>query len=90
MKYIAYGSNMSQEQMAFRCPEARLVGTGYIEIVRKMIEEKELKLIVFDLTNVRPAQIRNLEEKLKCRVIGRNEVILDIFARRARSAETAR
>ena len=30
MKYIAYGSNMVQEQMAFRCPDARLIGTGYI------------------------------------------------------------
>ena len=31
MKYIAYGSNMVQEQMAFRCPDARLIGTGYIK-----------------------------------------------------------
>ena len=30
MKYIAYGSNMVEEQMAVRCPEARLIGTGYI------------------------------------------------------------
>ena len=30
MKYIAYGSNMSAEQMAFRCPNARLIGTGYL------------------------------------------------------------
>ena len=30
MKYIAYGSNMVQEQMAGRCPDARLIGTGYI------------------------------------------------------------
>ena len=30
MKYIAYGSNMVQEQMAYRCPDARLIGTGYI------------------------------------------------------------
>ena len=30
MKYIAYGSNMVEEQMAWRCPDARLVGTGYI------------------------------------------------------------
>ena len=30
MKYIAYGSNMSQEQMAFRCPNAQLIGTGYL------------------------------------------------------------
>ena len=30
MKYIAYGSNMVREQMAVRCPDARLIGTGYI------------------------------------------------------------
>ena len=30
MKYIAYGSNMVQEQMAYRCPDARLIGTGHI------------------------------------------------------------
>ena len=34
MKYIAYGSNMVEEQMAVRCPEARLVGTGYISGAR--------------------------------------------------------
>ena len=31
MKYIAYGSNMVKEQMAARCPDARLIGTGHIE-----------------------------------------------------------
>ena len=30
MNYIAYGSNMVQEQMAFRCPGARLIGMGYL------------------------------------------------------------
>jgi len=34
MKYIAYGSNMSVEQMEYRCPDARLIGTGYIEGAR--------------------------------------------------------
>lgn len=34
MKYIAYGSNMVESQMAFRCPDARLIGTGYIERAR--------------------------------------------------------
>ena len=34
MKYIAYGSNMVEEQMAFRCPNARLIGTGYIVAAR--------------------------------------------------------
>lgn len=31
MKYIAYGSNMSIEQMAYRCPDAYVVGVGYLE-----------------------------------------------------------
>ena len=30
MKYIAYGSNMVEEQMAYRCPNAKLVGTGQL------------------------------------------------------------
>ena len=34
MVYIAYGSNMVEDQMAFRCPEARLIGTGYISGAR--------------------------------------------------------
>ena len=34
MKYIAYGSNMVKEQMDYRCPDARLIGTGYIEKAR--------------------------------------------------------
>ncbi len=66
---------------------AFIIGTGYVEKLKLLISEQDLKLIVFDLNNIRPAQIRNLEEELKCRVVGRNEIILDIFARRARSAE---
>ncbi len=34
MRYIAYGSNMIKDQMAFRCPEAQLVGTGHIRGAR--------------------------------------------------------
>lgn len=30
MKYIAYGSNMNTQQMKYRCPDAKLLGTGYI------------------------------------------------------------
>lgn len=34
MKYIAYGSNMNVEQMAFRCPHAKIYGVGHIENYR--------------------------------------------------------
>ena len=67
---------------------AFIIGKGYIEKIKAMVTDLNLKLIVFDLNNIRPAQIRNLEEELKCRVVGRNEIILDIFARRAKSAES--
>ncbi|MBP7736029.1 MAG: GTPase HflX [Spirochaetes bacterium] len=65
-----------------------IVGKGYLSEIEKIIAEKKIRLIVFDLNTIRPAQVRNLEERLKCRVIGRNEIIMDIFARRARSTES--
>lgn len=65
-----------------------IIGRGFLKELREMISDKNLKLIVFDMNNIRPAQVRNLEEELKCRVVGRTEIILDIFARRARSAES--
>lgn len=66
---------------------AYIVGKGFLDELVSMIQERGIKLLVFDLNAMRPAQTRNLEERLKCRVVGRSEVIMDIFARRARSAE---
>lgn len=67
---------------------AYIIGKGFIAEIDKTVSEKKIRLIVFDLNNIRPAQIRNLEDRLKCRVVGRNEIIMDIFARRARSTES--
>ncbi len=67
---------------------ATLLGKGQIDRIRALVSEKNIKLVVFDINNIRPAQVRNLEDYFKCRVIGRTEVILDIFAKRARSAES--
>ncbi len=64
-----------------------IVGKGFLDEIKGIISEYDIKLIVFDLNNIRPAQVRNLEEALKCRIVGRTEIILDIFARRARSSE---
>ncbi len=66
---------------------AYIVGKGQLERIGETVRERDIRLIVFDMNNIRPAQIRNLEDRLKCRVVGRNEVIIDIFARRAKSAE---
>ena len=70
-----------------RIPHPRLYfGTGQAEQLRESCEAHDVQLAVIgaDLT---PAQERNLEQQLQCRVLGRTGLILDIFAQRARSHE---
>jgi GTP-binding protein HflX len=68
-------------------PDARfLVGSGKVAEVRTEAKELDANLVIFD-EGLTPAQQRNLEEELDVRVVDRPTVILDIFARRARTAE---
>ncbi|MEW6726178.1 MAG: GTPase HflX [Bacillota bacterium] len=62
------------------------VGKGKAEEIRRECEEKECDLVVFD-NELTPAQGRNLKDVIGVRVIDRTQVILDIFARRARTKE---
>ena len=64
-----------------------IAGKGFWEDNVALFEELEIKLVILDVNNLRPGQIRNIEEKIGMRVIGRTEIILDIFACRARSHE---
>lgn len=65
---------------------AYLIGRGKMEEVRELIEASSSDLVIFN-EDLSPAQLRNLEAELHCKVIDRSELILDIFAQRARSAE---
>jgi GTPase len=62
------------------------VGEGKAEELRELAEENEATLIIFD-EELTPAQGKNLEEFVKLRIVDRAELILDIFATRARTAE---
>ena len=62
------------------------LGKGKIEELKDLMEHLEANLAVCD-DELTPAQLRNLEESLECRVVDRTQLILDIFAQRARSAE---
>lgn len=62
------------------------VGEGKARELAEMVEEREGDLVVFD-DELSPAQGKNLEEVLGVRVMDRSELILDIFATRARSRE---
>ena len=61
-------------------------GKGKIEEIAAMLAAGEADLVIFN-HELSPAQERNLERELKCRVIDRTSLILDIFALRASSAE---
>lgn len=70
-----------------QAPDPRLfVGSGKAEEIRAAVEESGAELTLFDHT-LSPSQERNLEAFLKCRVVDRTGLILDIFAQRARSFE---
>lgn len=68
-------------------PDARLfIGTGKLEEVRARVAASGVELVIFN-HELTPGQERNLEKELKCRVLDRVGLILDIFAQRARSYE---
>ncbi len=68
-------------------PSPRLfVGEGKLEEIRDAIAASEADVVLFNHA-LSPSQERNIERELKCRVLDRTGVILDIFAQRARTHE---
>jgi GTP-binding protein HflX len=65
---------------------ATCLGPGKLEELKTLIESSGAELVVFD-NNLTPAQGRNLEEATDTVIVDRSEVILDIFARAARTHE---
>src|SRR3984893_16148842 len=73
-------------QMRDKIDPATVIGRGKIEEVKIEANLHHAPLIVFD-RNLSQTQLRNLEKGTECRVIDRTQLILDIFARHARSRE---
>ncbi len=69
-----------------RINSAHYVGKGKIDEIKAFYDEADANLVIFN-DELSPSQIRNLEEALACKVIDRTMLILDIFARRAKSKE---
>ena len=68
-------------------PDAALfAGSGKADEIAALVAATEADVVIFN-HELSPAQERNLERRLHCRVIDRTTLILDIFARRAHSAE---
>lgn len=62
------------------------IGRGKVAELRTLTEETEADLVIFD-EELKPDQAKNLEQSLSVRVMDRSELILDIFASRARTRE---
>lgn len=73
-------------QMRESADPATLVGRGKLDEIRAEATAHKAPLIIFD-SNLSPVQQRNIEEATERRVIDRTQLILDIFARHARSRE---
>lgn len=68
-------------------PHSRtFVGKGKLEEIRDYIKEKDIRVAIFD-DELSGAQINNIEKELNVKTIDRSDLILDIFARRAKTAQ---
>ena len=65
---------------------ATLVGQGKVDEIEAVVASTAAGIVLFD-HDLSPSQLRNLEDRLPCRVIDRTQLILDIFARHALTRE---
>ena len=63
------------------------IGKGKLGELNELVEAKDAEVVIFD-NDLSPAQVRNLEKTTNAKVIDRSELILDIFATRARTIES--
>lgn len=67
-------------------PDSRFcIGAGRLQEIREYVKAENIDMAIFD-EELSPSQIRNIERILDCKILDRNNLILDIFASRARTA----
>lgn len=86
LTYTAGGKVLKRFTQKREVPDPKtFIGSGKLEKVRLFVKENEIDTVVFD-DELSPAQQRNIEKALKCKVIDRTYLILDIFAQRAKTS----
>ena len=83
---LALWSCTSISQQVRSVTPATLIGRGKVDDICAGLQEHHADLVIVD-EDLTPAQQRNLENAFKVRVVDRSQLILDIFAKRARSNE---
>ncbi|MGO2357791.1 MAG: GTPase HflX [Mesonia sp.] len=86
LTYTAGGEVLKRFTQKLDVPNPKtFIGTGKMEEVRVFVEEHDIGTAIFD-DELSPAQQKNIEKILKCKVIDRTYLILDIFAQRAKTS----
>ncbi|RZK41615.1 MAG: GTPase HflX [Pedobacter sp.] len=73
-------------QKMLRPERATFVGTGKLEEILAYVKAEEIDMVVFD-DELSPSQLRNIERELQVKILDRSNLILDIFAGRAQTAQ---
>lgn len=73
-------------QKMLRPERATFVGTGKLEEIAAYVKAEEIDLVVFD-DELSPSQLRNIQNVLQVKILDRSNLILDIFAGRAQTAQ---
>jgi GTP-binding protein HflX len=69
-----------------RPERATFVGTGKLDEIKEYVIAEEIDIVVFD-DELTPSQLRNIERELNVKILDRSNLILDIFAGRAQTAQ---
>ena len=86
LTYTAGGEVFKRFVQRMNVPNPKtLIGSGKMKEVEAYVEEHEIGSVIFD-DELSPAQQRNIEKQLRCKIIDRTSLILDIFAQRAQTS----
>ena len=73
-------------QKMLKADRATFVGKGKLEEIDAYVKSEEIDIVVFD-DELSPSQLRNIERELQVKILDRSNLILDIFAKRAQTAQ---
>ncbi|PCE66480.1 GTPase HflX [Sediminicola luteus] len=86
LTYTAGGEVVARFTQKMDVPNPKtMIGSGKMQEVEAFVEEHEIGSVIFD-DELTPAQQRNIEKQLRCKIIDRTSLILDIFAQRAQTS----
>ena len=74
------------QQKVYRIKPATFIGSGKAMMLGERVKQHEADVVIFD-NDLSPAQIRELEKIIEVKVLDRSELILDIFASRAKTRQ---